>query len=482
MVSVTRRTVRNGVIGGVIGALLGFVPLVLLVAPFIGGGVAGYLERNDARAGAVAGTLAGIAVALLSVFLTTIVVALRFGDIPLALAEGPIGRLAVTSLLSLVGVVGQVLVASLGGALGGILATTHRTRRDRAKPAKVSGRGRTALVILASLLAGFLTFAVVGVAVTAVLDPLIWPSAIVGLPVGVVAGVSIAIVSYAFFRRGTGTERHWQAIGLGLLAVAVMFAILLGGLWVLGQDRISESHESTYEYQVTLDTDGTLVGPTIYVPAPSDTDDVRLSTVFVDDVRADRVVPVFPAGGGPEPVNFSYRRVETEHGPMIAISADRIAVSRYYFKRVENETMGRTVPIDPAEYDPDDPSMGVADDGRFTFTVTMTAQGPIRTADPFDTEPLLVPQYERTENECMMETSDRERCFAYESRVYAEYGTDENVTVSLTATAYGRNEWFSGGWNGNEYRDRVAVKLRGPQSGWHVGRGDLEVGSGSYVD
>ena len=47
----TRKTIQNGVIGGVVGSALGFVPLVLLVAPLLGGGVAGYLERDDAKGG-----------------------------------------------------------------------------------------------------------------------------------------------------------------------------------------------------------------------------------------------------------------------------------------------------------------------------------------------------------------------------------------------------------------------------------------------
>jgi len=38
---ISRRTLRNGAIGAVVGGVLGFVPLVLLVAPVIGGG-AGY--------------------------------------------------------------------------------------------------------------------------------------------------------------------------------------------------------------------------------------------------------------------------------------------------------------------------------------------------------------------------------------------------------------------------------------------------------
>lgn len=61
-----RRTLRNGAIGGVAGAALGFVPLVLLVAPLIGGGIAGYLEADGPKRGALAGGAAGVLMAALS--------------------------------------------------------------------------------------------------------------------------------------------------------------------------------------------------------------------------------------------------------------------------------------------------------------------------------------------------------------------------------------------------------------------------------
>lgn len=481
MNSIARGTVRNGIIGGIAGVVLGVVPLVLLVAPLIGGGVAGYLERRDARGGAVAGAIAGVLMALLGAVLSGIVLAVRLGTLLPSVADAPLAGLAIATALSLGAVVGQILVAAVGGALGGILEATHRRRGQADTGAmKSGGRGSTILSITGSVIAGVATFAVVAVAVTTVLDPLIWPSALVGLPVGVVAGAAVAVGSYAFFRRKPGTDRHWRAVGLGVLAVVVVFGLLLGGLWVVGQDRADASYESTYEYEVTVEADGTLREPTFYVPAPTDTDDVHLSDVFVEDVRYDRDTPGVAPGEGPSPVNFSYALVETEHGRMIAISADRIEVSQYYYREVENETMGWREPIDAAEYDSDDPSMGVSHDGSFSFTVTMTAEESIDTADPFGTEPMLAPRYDRTRIECPSRYFDTQRCYSYQSRVYADYGAAEGTSVSVAATLSGRNEWFSGGWNGNEFRDRTFVELRGPQSGWQVAVGDLETGSGNY--
>jgi hypothetical protein len=482
MRSIPRRTVRNGIVGGVVGAVLGVVPLVLLVAPLLGGGVAGYLERDDARGGAVAGVLAGVVTALFGVVLTAVVVAVRFGDLPLSVVDGPLARLGIATALSLAAVVGQVLVAGIGGALGGILEAAHRPSGsgDARRTASRVRRRRSPIAAVGSVLGGLVTFAAVAYAVTAVLDPLIWPSAIVGLPVGFVAGVAVAVVGYAFARRERNADGRWRAVGIGALAIVVVFGLLLGGLWIVGQERVAASHESTYEYEVSIDADGTLEDPTFYVPAPTDSDDVRLSAVFVEDASEERYVPGVASGAGAEPVNFSSEVVETEHGPMIAVSADRIEVSRYYYRTVENETMGWTEPISPEEYDPADPSTGVAHDGSFTLTVTAVAEDSIDTADPFGTEPLLAPQYDRTRVDCPSGPSETRRCYTYESRVYADYDADEGTTVSVAATVDGRNEWFSGGWNGNEYRDRTSVELLGPRSGWHVAFGELDVGRGSY--
>lgn len=49
---------------------------------------------------------------------------------------------------------------------------------------------------VASLLAGVLAFVVVGVGVTEALDPYIWPSAMLGLPAGIIAGMVALPLTY----------------------------------------------------------------------------------------------------------------------------------------------------------------------------------------------------------------------------------------------------------------------------------------------
>jgi hypothetical protein len=481
----SRRTLAHGALGAVVGSVLGFVPLVVLVAPLFGGGVAGYLERDGSKQGAVAGAFAGVLMAALSSIITGTILFARFGDLPFTSPDEAMGGLVVAATLSVLASLGQLLVAGLGGALGGVLEATHTRERGhalgRVAPAGERGRRHSLLRAAGSLIAGFVIFAVVGVSVTAVLDPLIWPSAIVGLPIGIVAGTAVAVLGYHYLTHRPDPTRHWRGVAAGVVAVVVVFALALGGLSLLGQQRLDESYQSTYEYRVTLTADGTLENATVYVPVPAAGNDSAFGERFVENVRYDRSVPSFRGSNATaDPVNFTYDLVETDQGPMVAIRADRVPVTDYYYREVENESMGYRERIDASEYDPADPDMGVQHDGRFTFLVTVVADDPIDTADPFDTEPLLSSQSDRTSVDCRFESADRGQCYESTGRVYADYETANGTTVAIGTELTGRNEWFAGGWRGNEYRQRSSVALVGPHSGWHRTGGDLEVGVGTY--
>jgi len=477
---VSRHTIRNGAIGAVVGSVLGFVPLVLLVAPVIGGGVAGYLERDGPRRGAVAGGVAGLLMAALATVITGTITFVRFGDLPFASPDVPLEGLALAAALSLLASVGQIVVAGIGGGLGGILEADRRRESDR-EPLAGERAARPWLRILGSLLAGGGTFGVVAVALTVVLDPLIWPSLLVSLPAGIIAGIGVAVLTNHYLARAAERRIDWRPVAVGAVAVLLVFGLVVGGLSLLGQQRQAATTESTYQYEVTIAADETLENATFYVPVPTENGTSRLGERFVEDVRYDRYTPAVRGyDSEPEPVNFSYELVETERGRMVAITADRIEVTKVYYREVENETMGWYEQIPPEEYDPDNPDMGVRNDGSFTFSVTLVADEPIDTADPFDGEPLLAPQTDRTEVDCFTGGSATHRCFEYEGRVYADYETSEEATVYISTQLDGRNEWFSGGWTGNEYREWSRVELRGPQSGWILTDGELEIGSGTY--
>lgn len=109
---------------------------------------------------------------------------------------------------------------------------------------------------LGSLLVGVLGFLAVGIGVTEALDPYVWPSAMLGLPAGIVAGAAVLPLTYLGLtyweeRTATGTaspetsRRLWATVaailgflgggGLAMIvlstqAMGLVTAILFGGV------------------------------------------------------------------------------------------------------------------------------------------------------------------------------------------------------------------------------------------------------------
>lgn len=90
---------------------------------------------------------------------------------------------------------------------------------------------------LLALLAGVVAFGLGTAVVTEALDPYVWPSLLVGIPVGVVVGVSVMAVTYVGVgywqeRRDSGTasartrRRFWATVA------AVAAGIVVGGVTV----------------------------------------------------------------------------------------------------------------------------------------------------------------------------------------------------------------------------------------------------------
>lgn len=84
-----------------------------------------------------------------------------------------------------------------------------------------------------SLIVGILGFVVVGIGVTELLDPYIWPSLMLGLPAGLIAGIALIPLTYLGVtyweeRRAAGTasqntvRRFWAT-------VAALFGFVTGG-------------------------------------------------------------------------------------------------------------------------------------------------------------------------------------------------------------------------------------------------------------
>jgi hypothetical protein len=244
-----------------------------------------------------------------------------------------------------------------------------------------------------------------------------------------------------------------------------------------------ESLSSSYEYSVGIDADETLQNVTLRVPLPLLDDDLAVTeseiapngTLEVDfdssTMGTDRTATE----------RFEASVVDTEHGPMLELTADRFTVETRYFRYVEEDGLGRQEEISESEYEPDNPDHAKRDQRTVSATLTLDATYPIETRDPVGASPTLYGDgVTRELTECRAPYRDETACFGYDAPVYLSYETADDAQVDATTSFYGSNEWFTGGWTGNNYRDRVRVSATGPRNDWATAEGYTETGVGNY--
>lgn len=257
--------------------------------------------------------------------------------------------------------------------------------------------------------------------------------------------------------------RDWRRIALVVsLAVVIVLAVLAGGLWLYSQQLYRTSYESSYTYEFTLDANESLENVTLYVPVPAGAGEPDLGAVLVEEGNA----------AGPD---FSYRVVDTERGPMLRVTADRVAVTPRYYEFVEKDGRGERVEISASEYDPSNPNMRkVASEGT-RVTVTVPVEASVETAAPWGVEPLFHPRSDRRPTGCDFPAPDWLRCYDYDSTVYASYEANDTARVNVVTSVEGQNAWWVFGWSSDSYRDSVSAELHGPQDGWSNVTGTLVV-------
>lgn len=259
--------------------------------------------------------------------------------------------------------------------------------------------------------------------------------------------------------------RNWRRLALVVgLTVAVVVAVLAGAVWLYSEHLYRTSYESSYTYELAVNANESLSNVTLYLPVPAGAGAEKpdLGAALVEEANAtDR--------------NFSYRVADTERGPMLAVAADRVAVAPRYYEYVEADGRGERVEIPADEYDPANPGMRKDANAGTLLTVTVPADAPVATADPWGVEPLFHPRSDRRPTACDSPAGDWLRCYEYDSAVYASYEANDTARVDVVARLEGQNAWWVFGWNYDAYRDGLAVELRGPQDGWVNVTGTVEV-------
>jgi len=252
-----------------------------------------------------------------------------------------------------------------------------------------------------------------------------------------------------------------------LFVLLVVGVTLTAGCSFLGPNP--DSYTSTYEYTVGIDANTTLQNATIRVPLPQADGEtaVNISVIAPDGMVDDA---------------FDARVVETDYGPMLELTTDELRVETRYYRIVEEGAQGRREEISQSEYDPSNPNHQRVPFRTVSTDVTVAAEYPLNTSAPIGTEPTLYAERAVTRNATACELPSRGTpvCYAYDAPVYLAYDAPADASVGGVVTFAGYNEWFTGGWTGNEYTDRVHYTATGPQDGWITADGTTDTGHGNY--
>lgn len=247
--------------------------------------------------------------------------------------------------------------------------------------------------------------------------------------------------------------RRALKIVIALVTVAAVFGVL----WTYHvNDLYEQSFSSQYRYQVDIDLeDGSSVNNLkLYVPLPSCNE---------ESIKED-----FKNTTGPE--DWELSTVDTEHGKMLKISAERIDAAYRSTPLPREPGEEPTEPINP------NPNRTIQ---LNRVTKTIDSDEEINTANPQGNEPLLRPKYNLTTTECPFPHPDNGlKCYEYQSAVYIDYESDYDRPV-ISITFEGTNTWWIYGWTGNEFRDRVYLTA-GEEKGWLIADGELITGQGDY--
>ncbi|WP_255197870.1 hypothetical protein [Halorarius litoreus] len=260
-----------------------------------------------------------------------------------------------------------------------------------------------------------------------------------------------------------------RSVGILLLALAVG----VGGFVVffLGVG-MPVSHTSYYQYDGTIATNETLHNVTVYLPLPTENGaalvDAANVTVETEDGAADWDVAV----------------VDTPHGPMLALTADRVEGERYYlvheFDENGSHVSWEKVPEDELPADMTN-KKAYPEPTYYRFSVSVWLDDRVDVVDPVANASVLRPVENLTPGACepYWENDENAACATFETPAYVQYDTTADNVVRLSVEQRGVNEWGYGLSNSfNEFVQEAEGHYAGSQDGWVTMEGQLYTGLG----
>jgi len=209
--------------------------------------------------------------------------------------------------------------------------------------------------------------------------------------------------------------------------------------------RYAGTLTATYEYRVSVETDGPLSNLLLFLPLPA------------------------RGGGSSEVVRAVGARGWTEapEGWNLTLTG----TEKYTFLKVTAPSVPATGECGPC--------------GRggtsHTLTVPVKVRGPVDPWDPVGNDEVLGPRFSVTDRTCtgtFPAGDSTPRCTGYETQVFADYTAYPATTVVITVELTGTNRWNIFSERYSEFRDSARLTILGESHGWQTARGELVSGIG----
>ena len=230
-----------------------------------------------------------------------------------------------------------------------------------------------------------------------------------------------------------------------MLVLACIVTIGVFSLVAYVDSRYAETLAATYEYQVTVKTDGPLSNMLLFLPLPA------------RGGGSSEVVRALGARGWTEfPEGWNVTLTGTEKYTLLKVSAP-------------------TVP-------PTDECGACSRSGApHTLTIPVTVRGAVDPWDPVGNDEVLEPRFSVTERACreaFPAGDSTPRCTGYETRIFADYTSYPATTVVITMELTGTNRWNIFSERSSGFRDTAGLTILGESHGWQTARGELVSGIG----
>lgn len=266
-------------------------------------------------------------------------------------------------------------------------------------------------------------------------------------------------------------------IALFILAIIIFAAILM----VVGITSIylkEDSMRAGYSYDLTLSTSKPVYNATLLLPLPCGYDDesgeyntfLSLSEVSFHNFDTDNISVQVDVQNGYRVLNISSKTI-------LPLYKNHIMPIAILPGQNRSELPPAPATVYSHSYSPETP-VSVPMEIHLYYLET---DSEINTKQPFEKEQLMRPftvlnRAGKDEGFFSNDYSESQ----IEVPVYLSYKTDPDNILDISSSVRGANEWWSFGWSGNSYRQRIGSSFEGSCNGTYILEGVLTAGEGAY--